>query len=143
MNQQQRKKAISKIKIAQRQLDMSEADYQKNLQDYGGLKSDGKRLSATALDDAGIEGMMRRMKALGFKPTRPAKAGRLPHLSSEKAAQGEKIQALLAALGKSTAYAEGIAKQMYQREKLEFCTVAQLRGVITALEKAKQKQVTA
>jgi len=41
-------------------------------------------------------------------------------------------------------YADGIAKQMFKRERLQWCNAAELRGVITALVKqqAKRSEVT-
>jgi phage gp16-like protein len=53
--------------------------------------------------------------------------------------QLQKIHALLTTQGKPFEYALGIAKQMYKKQALEFCTPQELRGVIAALVKAGEK----
>jgi len=54
--------------------------------------------------------------------------------------QLKKIEALLAEAGRPWSYAVGMAKRMYQRERLEFCGVTELQGIITALVKNAEKQ---
>lgn len=51
--------------------------------------------------------------------------------------QLQKIEALLATQKKEWAYAHAIAKRMYNKANLTFCTPFELRGVIAALVKAK------
>lgn len=46
-----------------------------------------------------------------------------------------KIAALLLEADKPWGYAEGISRKMHRKEKLQFCTGLELRGVITALER--------
>ena len=50
--------------------------------------------------------------------------------------QLKKIEALLTVNKLPWSYADNIAKQMYQKDKLAFCKPAELTGVITALRKA-------
>lgn len=52
-------------------------------------------------------------------------------------AQFTKVSALLTAAGKHWGYAEGIARKMHGKDRLQFCTADELRGVIAALERAK------
>lgn len=58
--------------------------------------------------------------------------------TTAKNAQLQKIEALLSEQKKPWSYAHGIAKQMYGKDDLTFCTPQQLRGVITALVKVGQ-----
>lgn len=51
-----------------------------------------------------------------------------------------KIAALLTAAGKTWGYAEGIARKMHRKDKLQFCTGDELRGVIAALERQAQRE---
>ena len=53
--------------------------------------------------------------------------------------QLQKIEALLTVQGKEWVYAHAIAKRMYRKANLTFCTPFELRGVITALVKAGEK----
>lgn len=65
-------------------------------------------------------------------PHRPACAEDSPQL--------RKIDAQLRALGKRWAYAIGIAKQMYGRERIEWCTGPELGGIITALSQHQRRE---
>ena len=51
-----------------------------------------------------------------------------------------KIAALLTAAGKPWGYAEGIGRKMHGKDKLQFCTGAELRGVIAALERQARRE---
>jgi len=61
-----------------------------------------------------------------------------PH-NTETTAQLKKIEALLADQRLPWSYAVNIAKRMYQRQRLEWCSSDQLRSVITALVKRTEK----
>lgn len=110
--------------------------YRRLLVDFGGAT--GEKPSSK---DKGVDlvNVAERMHDLGFPRTRPARAGRLPNMAQSKQALGAKIDALLAEAGKSTNYADGIAKRMYRIERVEFLTIPQLIGVVTALEKQAKK----
>lgn len=54
-------------------------------------------------------------------------------------AQFTKISALLSSLGKHWGYAEGIARKMHHKDRLQFCTADELRGVIAALARAQAR----
>ncbi len=54
-------------------------------------------------------------------------------------AQFGKVAALLQAQGKPWAYAEAIAKRMHHKERVQFCTGDELRGVIAALVSAGKR----
>jgi len=51
-----------------------------------------------------------------------------------------KIGRLLEELGQPWSYAEGIAKRQWKKDKLEFCTPAQLHAVLIALIQAQKKR---
>ena len=59
--------------------------------------------------------------------------------NTDTSAQMQKIEALLAEAKYPWSYAKAIAKRMYDKEQLEFCTGAQLTGVISALIKDAKK----
>jgi phage gp16-like protein len=62
-----------------------------------------------------------------------------PH-NLEQNGQLQKIEALLTIQKKEWAYAHAIAKRMYRKANLTFCTPFELRGVIAALVKAGEKK---
>lgn len=117
---------IAKIHIAKQQLGMDDDTYRELLTAIGGVKS-SKDL--TALGRAKLLG---HFKAAGFKATNPHP--KRPNTADTKPQLG-KIEALLADMGLPWDYALAIAKQMYKKDRLEFCTARELGGVITALVK--------
>ena len=145
MTAKTRAAAIQKIKIAQGQLHINETEYQTLLADCGDIQAQpGQRLSATQLGDWGIENVLAALRGQGFVDTRPARAGRVPHVPLYKQALSDKIQALLAEAGKPTDYADGIGKRMFKVERIEFLTPQQMGAVVAALEKtAKKKRASA
>lgn len=89
--------------------------------------------SAADLDHAGRQAVLDHLKARGFKP--PSK----PDVTSIKRPLIAKIGALLTDMQLSWEYAHGIARQMYKREKVQWCTPQELRGIVAALVKRQQK----
>lgn len=88
----------------------------------------------------GLESIIKHLEKMGFQRSRPARAGRKPEATPERQAQLDKIDALCADSRLSINYAHGIARRMYQVERLEWCTHQQLRGVIAALTKRVERQ---
>lgn len=78
-----------------------------------------------------------RTRRASLYPSRPHNA------DTEKRAELKKIEALLADADKPWAYALGIAERMYGKERLEFCSNAQLAGVISALHGQALKRLHA
>jgi len=76
-------------------------------------------------------------RRLGWTPTSKAQpAGK----SASKPPKGKaplmgKITALLAEAKRPDAYAEAMARRMYKRDALAFCTVPELQGIVAALVK--------
>lgn len=84
--------------------------------------------------------MVDHMETLGFEVT-PAKkhTTKKPDAAASKSALIDKIEALLTDGGYPWEYAQKLAKHMYKVDALTFCDARQLRGIITALTKQKQK----
>ena len=86
--------------------------------------------SSTALDAAGrravIRHLLRQIKGPSY-PGRPSNCDGNPQL--------RKIEALLADNGLPWSYADGIARQMHDKDRVAFCDSVELTAVITALIK--------
>ncbi|MDX2110601.1 MAG: phage protein GemA/Gp16 family protein [Verrucomicrobiota bacterium] len=63
-------------------------------------------------------------------------SGQSRTFSSDRHAQGTKIQALLLDNQRTWEYADGIAKRMYSLERIEWCRPPELQAIITALIKS-------
>ena len=87
-------------------------------------------LSSRALDAAGRRAVIRHLlgqiKGPSY-PGRPANCAGNPQL--------RKIEALLADNGLPWSYADGIARQMYGKDRIAFCDSVELQAIITALIK--------
>jgi phage gp16-like protein len=125
--------AMAKIHIAKQQLGLDDATYRAVLNNVAGVTS------STKLDQDGFDKVINYFEKQGVQfKSNPKKTGRVPNNLAINE-QLQKIQALLTTQGKPFEYALGIAKQMYKKQALEFCTAQELRGVITALVKAGEK----
>lgn len=121
-----RNSELAKIHIAKQQLGLDDDTYRSMLWTVARVRS------AADLDHAGRQAVLDHLKARGFKT--PSK----PDVTSIKRPLIAKIGALLADMKLSWAYAEGIAKQMYRRDKLAWCTPQELRGIVAALAKRQK-----
>lgn len=132
-----RKSMIAKVKIAQKQLGMSDADYRAVLDAQFGVAS------CTKLTNRQLDELIRHFSAKGFveRTVRVRKGDK--SVPSEKAMNAKamlsKIEALLAEIGTREGrhvpwdYAAAILKRMYKVDKLEWAKPEQLRSVIAAL----------
>ena len=114
---------------------MDDETYRAMLQHVAGVNS------AKDLTDTGRVKVLEYFKSTGFKGSKPY-PGR-PHNADSKAANARrlsKIEALLADAQRPWSYALSIAKRMYKKDKLEFCTGEQLSGIIVALVKDAKKR---
>lgn len=118
---------LAKIHIAKQQLGMDDETYRAMLRNAAGVAS------AKALDARGLVAVMQHLKACGFKPKAGNKAGRQPNPSQDKAPLMSKVTALLAAAGRSWAYADGMAKHMFKVERVAWLDYEQLRKLVQAL----------
>ncbi|MDD9822525.1 MAG: regulatory protein GemA [Gammaproteobacteria bacterium] len=128
-----RRALLAKIHIAKKALAMEDAYYRALLRRETGLDSAGK------MSDAELQKALAAFQRLGWNPAARADddaAGQSPHGAP---AQRRKIAALLKAGGKPAAYGEAVAKRMHNKP-LAFCSPAELRGVIAALNANRQRQ---
>lgn len=124
---------LAKIHIAKKELGLDDDTYRAVLKQIAGVES-SKDLTAQ-----GRAQVLEHFKKAGFKGQHPGKPHNLPSGSSRSARLG-KIEALLADGKKPWAYAAGMAKHMYQKDRLEFCSDDELTGIITALIKDQKKR---
>lgn len=135
--EERRRAAIAKIHIGKKQLNMDEETYRAMLLTHGGVKS------SQDLTPEGINKVIRHLEQAGVKFTNRKKHGRKPNnlpSNSDRAPKMAKIEALLAEAGYPWEYAAAMAKRMYKKDALEFCSHEQLSGIIAGLTKdAKRK----
>lgn len=113
---------IAKIHIAKKDLGLDDETYRSLLWTAARVHS------SKDLDHAGRAAVLDHFKARGWKP-RSVK----PNVSNIKKPLVAKIAALLADMKLSWNYADGIAKQMFKRDKVQWCEPQELRGIIAAL----------
>jgi phage gp16-like protein len=125
-----RRSELAVIHIAKKQLGLDDETYRAVIR----MISNGKTDSSADLDHVERSRLLDHLKAKGFKKhTRPKTA-------NVKAPQIEKIEALLASQKLPWSYADGVAKQMFGRDKLEWCSGQELRAVIVALTKRQSRK---
>ncbi|TCB83728.1 DUF1018 domain-containing protein [Acinetobacter sp. ANC 3791] len=95
----------------------------------------GKR-SAKDLNNDELIAVLKRYEELGF--TKP-EFGTKPKVKASKDALIGKIEALLADADLHWNYAIGIAKKMFKKEALEFCSENELYRIVAALEYRKKR----
>ncbi|MFZ5427101.1 MAG: phage protein GemA/Gp16 family protein [Thermodesulfobacteriota bacterium] len=122
---------LAKVHIAKKDMGLDDEAYRGLMERITGHRSAG---------DCAVHELVRAVaefRRLGWSPTgKKSKSGK----SGGRPAQGKaklmaKITALLAEGQRPDAYAEAIARRMYKRDKLNFCTPKELQGVIAALSK--------
>jgi phage gp16-like protein len=120
---------IKIIHVARQKVSMDEDTYRALLHDRFGVSS------SKDMDLKQRRELLDYFKALGFKSTvRPAYSAGRTAPAKDKVAQVCKIRALLIALdNKPDAYADGMAKQMFNIYHFEWCTPQQLGKIIAAL----------
>ena len=121
-----RRAMIAKIKIAQKELGMEDDTYRAVL-----MRAAGKN-SCTQMGDGQLEAVLREMQRLGFAPRQSAYV-RPPLHFADHGPLVRKIGALLAQSGKTWAYADGIARQMFGAASVQVCDAEQMRKVLAAL----------
>lgn len=130
---QNRKGLIAKIHIGKSQLQMDNDSYRAL------LYRTAKKSSCTEMTVIELEAVLKEMKRLGFTPKR-AGTGRKPSVAKSKTALLSKIEAILADLRLSWSYAEGMAKQMFGREKIEWLNVIETQKLLQALIYHQRRQ---
>lgn len=130
-----RHRELAQIHIAKAQLGMAEETYRNLLWTLGRVRS------AADLDYAGRRRVLEHMKACGFEP-RPPKPERpkdpawawVNNAAPDRQAMLRKIAVMLKSAGREKVYADGIAKQMFGVDLIEFCAPDQLHRVVAAME---------
>jgi len=119
---------IAKIHMGKTHLNMDDETYRAFLQRVAGVDS-CKQLTGKQLARVLFE-----LEKLGFKPGASKKAGRgRPRLPQSRAKVLSKIEALLTEGGRPFAYADGMALQMFKRQRLEWLTDSELYKLLQAL----------
>lgn len=127
MSDELRRRELAKIHCLKRDLGLPDDAYRALLLELAGVSS------AADLDLRGRRLVLDRLARDARQHTR-GHAGRPHNLASANApAELRKVGALLADSKRPWSYADGIAKRMYEVERLAWCTAEQLRGVIAAL----------
>ena len=117
-----RRAMIAKIKIAQKQLGMDDDVYRELLHRMAGKRS------CTELTATELARVLREMERLGFAPSRPAPE-RMPLRQAR-----QKIGVLLAQTGKTWAYADGMARNMFGVARVNLLDSNQMHRLTAALQ---------
>lgn len=120
------KATLAKIHIAKKQLAMDDDSYRAMLRSVGGVDS------SKDLTSMGAAKVLRHFERIGFTP-QPNK-GRRPIVTTSRARQIGKIEALLAEAHRPWAYLDGMVKRICKVGALEFCDSAMLAKLIAALQ---------
>lgn len=126
------RREIQLIHVARQKVSMDDDIYRALLHDRFGVAS-SKDMNSNQRSQ-----LLDHFKTLGFKVIK-SKTPR-PAPAKDKVAQVSKIRALLIALdNKPDAYADGMAKHMFNVDRFEWCTSAQLGKIIAALSYSMNK----
>lgn len=125
-----RRSQLAQIHIARKDLGLDEDTYRAMLMDVAGVAS------SADLTAKGRRDVLARFESKGWKN----KKHRAPEVTAEKAPYIRKIGALLADMKLSWSYANGIAKQMFKKQRVQWCEAEQLRAVVAALAKEQTKR---
>lgn len=131
---QVRKSRIAAIHMGKAALGMDDDTYRDFLENITGQRSAKDCSNAQLLD------VIKALDAKGFSKEKK-EFGQKPDVAKEKQAMMGKIEALLADAGLHWNYAVGIAKKMFFKEALEFCTQNELHRIIAALEYQKKRRL--
>lgn len=129
--QRERARLIQLIHIGKGKLGLDDATYRAL------LTAHGQADSCTQMSLTGLQAVLKHMEGSGFKPAaRAAFPGRPNNCDSKPMLL--KIEALLADRKLPWKYASAISLRMFGKERLEFCSDAELHAVIAALVKAAE-----
>jgi phage gp16-like protein len=125
-----RRAMLAKVHCAKRDLRLDDDAYRDMLESLTGKRSAGE------LDDEQLGDLLEKLRPLTGQPRKKSRGTPPANMQSDPDRAGlySKIEAQLAEAKRPWAYAAGIAKRMYKRERLEFCGPNELRGIISALE---------
>lgn len=130
MKKASRNQRIAAIHMGKKQLGLDDDTYRDMLEQVTGKRS------AKDMQDDDLVKVIQHLDQLGFSKR---EFGNKPKVKLSKEALIGKIEAHLAENRLHWNYAKGIAKQMFQKEALEFCTENQLWRIVAALEYKKKR----
>lgn len=122
-----RNRMIAKIKLAQKQLGIDDDAYRDLL-----ARLTGKR-SSTLLTPPELAAVLREMEQQGFCPNKPSHSVK-PLRKIEHTPMINKISALLAETGKTWAYADGMARDMFGKDKVNLLNSDEMHRLVAALQ---------
>lgn len=128
---------LAKIHVAKRDMALSEEVYRDILQTRHGVQS------AASLSLAQMKSLIQHFKRLGWQTN--SKPDRRPGTKPGSPVEGKrallsKIEAQLAEVEKPWAYADGIARRVCKVDLVAWCTPAQLRKIVAALNYDAQRR---
>lgn len=128
MGASNRQKMLSKIHIGKKQLGLDDDVYRDLL-----VQATGKR-SCKDMTDNELAAVLNLLQQKGFGADAGAKGYQhTPLHFAEQGAMMRKMGALLTQMGKSWAYAHGIARKMFNVDTVQRCDGEQMRKVLAAL----------
>lgn len=123
MNAERRRKLIARVKMAQAELKLDDDVYRAVL-----LRVTGKN-SCRELNESQLLATIRELERLGLKPYH-----RMPMQFKKNMPLMKKIEALLADKGLPWAYADGMARKMFNKNSVSLLDGSQLHKIVAALE---------
>lgn len=120
------KKMIGAIKAGQAFLGWDDATYRATLNRLTG------KTSATRCSLEELQTVKEYMHTSGF-PRQSRKHGRRPSVPKTREGMLSKVEAQLADAGRPWSYAEGMAKRMFKRERVDWLTTEELTKLMQAL----------
>lgn len=119
---------LAQIHIAKAQLGLSDEDYRAILARTAGVNS------AKELTNRTVGGVMHEFRRLGFEPKPAKKAGRkAPRTPRSRQNVMAKIEAMLTHAQRPWAYADSMAKRMFNVERVDWLDDDQLHRLMTGL----------
>lgn len=136
MKTESRRTLLAKVHIGAKALGLDDDTYRDMLEALTGQRSAGK------LSEKQLALVLAAMRKRGWndEDPRPARKKPKPRATPGSAPLLDKVGALLADSRRPWAYAVGMAKRMYQVERLEWAKPEQLRGIVAALTKDAQRR---
>ena len=138
-----RRRELAQIHIAKKDLGIDDDTHRLMLRTIARVES------AADLNAEGRRQVIAHLKARGFKPRPGAKVQRntassawdwVNNAAPDRQATLRKIAVMLKDAEREKAYAEGIAKNMFRIERVEFCAPDQLRRIVAALEYDRRRR---
>ncbi|MGL3099483.1 gp16 family protein [Enterobacter asburiae] len=121
------KKLVGAIKAGQAFLGWDDATYRATLNRLTG------KTSATRCSLEELQTVKEYMHTSGF-PRQSRKHGRRPSVPKTREGMLSKVEAQLADAGRPWSYAEGLAKRMFKRERVDWLTTEELTKLMQALD---------